>query len=62
MENTLHLNSKNLKKFKELYEDARATKQMFFIYQGQEVVTLFAKYVIELVESEQTKTINPNMN
>lgn len=40
----------SFKKFKELYEKSEKDKAESFEFEGHEVLTLYAKYVIEFVE------------
>ena len=63
----LNLNPENLKKFRRAYASASANKRTTFEFDGQEIVTLFAKYVLEMVDdqeasSAQSKLVNPNLN
>lgn len=66
MENNrlLNLNPENLKKFRKAYQQARDNNFKTFTFDGQEVVTLFAKYVLEMVDSQESdsKLLNPNLN
>jgi len=63
----LKLDKENLKKFRRAYASAHANKRTTFEFDGQEIVTLFAKYVLEMVDDQeaataQSKLVNPNLN
>lgn len=45
------INEKNCPEFKRLYEEALRDKQEMFVFQGQEVLCCYAKYVCEYTDS-----------
>ena len=47
------ITEENYQEFRKLYEKAVKEKQDMFIYQGQDILTNFAKYLIEY--HEQTR-------
>lgn len=42
---------KDLKPLKAAYQKAVKEKKDFFLYKGQEVITTYAKYLIEMLEN-----------
>lgn len=48
--------TKDLKPLKKLYEQAVKDKKDFFVYKGQEVITTYAKYLIEYLETTNKGT------
>lgn len=51
----LKINIKDLNKLKVEYESAVKNNQESFIFKGREVLTVFAKYLIQYLESEFNK-------
>jgi len=49
------INSKNFGEFKKLYNKAVEEKKEIFIFEGNEIVTNYAKYVIEYAEMQETE-------
>ena len=47
----LTITHKDLKPLKTAYQKAVKEKKDFFLYKGQEVVTTYAKYLIEMLEN-----------
>ena len=45
----------NLEEFKKLYDEAIKSDSKYFVYEGQMVLTHYAKYVIEYLTSQKDK-------
>lgn len=51
----MSIGPENLDDFKKLYEEAVKTDSKYFVYEGQLVLTAYAKYVIEYLMSKTNK-------
>jgi len=49
------IGSDNLEDFKKLYDEAVKSDSKYFVYEGQMVLTAYAKYVIEYLTSQTNK-------
>jgi hypothetical protein len=52
MESTITFNHETFKEFKKEYSKAVINNQEIFIFQGKELLTAYAKYIIEYINSK----------
>ena len=52
---SVSISSSNIKAFKKSYKKAVAEELTSFVFEGQEVLTTFAKYLIEHVKFKNVK-------
>lgn len=56
------VDNRSYPEFKKLFETAQREKKLTFDFQGQQILTAYAKYVVLYVEGEKLRQQKPELN